>query len=77
MLISKGNESVARTEFEKYLRTASRLEARGTVLRHLESGHLLVRGSIGNPKTRSINYQMYLLFGLEVARKAEPKGAVF
>lgn len=67
MLISKGNETVARTEFEKYLRTALRCEARGTVLRHLDDGHLLVQGSIGEPKTRRIDYRMYLLFGLPEA----------
>ena len=67
MLISEGNEKLARMEFEKYLRTASRLEARGTVLLHLDDGHLLVKGSVGNPKTRGINYQTYLLFGLPEA----------
>ena len=67
MLIAKGNESVARTEFEKYLRTAPRVEARGTVLRHLDSGHVLATGSIGDPKTRGISYQTFLLFGLPEA----------
>jgi len=69
MFIAKGNESVARKEFEKYLRTAPRVEARGTVLRHLESGHLLVTGSIGEPKTRAISYQTYVLFGLPEAER--------
>lgn len=70
MLISKGNESLARTEFEKYLRTAERLEMRGTVLRHLQSGHLLVKGSVGYPKTRGMKYyQTYLLFGLPEANR--------
>lgn len=68
MLISKGNESVARTEYEKYLRTADRLEVRGTVLRHLQRGNLLVKGSVGYPKTRGMKYyQTYLLFGLPEA----------
>lgn len=67
MLISKGNETFARTEFEKYLRTAPRCEARGTVLRHLHDGHLLVQGSIGEPMTRRIDYCVYLLFGLPEA----------
>jgi hypothetical protein len=67
MLIAKGNENVARTEFQKYLRTAPRVEARGTVLRHLDSGHLLATGSIGDPKTRAISYQTFLLFGLPEA----------
>lgn len=66
-LISEGNETVARTEFEKYLRTAPRCEARGMVLRHLDDGHLLVQGSIGDPKTRSLSHQVYLLFGLPEA----------
>lgn len=67
-VIAYGNEQNARTEFEKYLRTATKLEARGTVVRLLDSGHLLARGSIGNPKTRGMSYnQTYLLFGLPEA----------
>jgi hypothetical protein len=66
-LIAEGREDVARAEWEKYLRTAPRVEARGTVIRHLSDGHLLVRGTIGNPKTHTLNHEIYLLFGLPAA----------
>lgn len=66
-LIAEGNEAVARAEWEKYLRTTPRIEARGTILRHLDDGHVLAKGSIGDPKTRRISYETYLLFGLPEA----------
>ena len=68
-LIAEGNEAVARAEWEKYLRTTPRIEARGTVLRHIDDGHLLVKGSIGNPKTHSLSHEVYLLFGLPEANQ--------
>ncbi len=66
---SQGTIEEVRSDWDEYVRTAPRIEARGTLVRHMGNGQILVNGSIANPRNRGISYETYLLFGLPEAER--------